>query len=79
MFVGEQLRQAVEIASFESLDGETVKITVSVGVAAYPEDGRSLWDVIKMADTALYMAKTGGRNKVVPYQKDMKVNIEEQE
>ncbi|MCD6319741.1 MAG: GGDEF domain-containing protein, partial [Candidatus Desulfofervidaceae bacterium] len=79
VFVGEQLRQAVEIASFESLDGETVKITVSVGVAAYPEDGRSLWDVIKMADTALYMAKTGGRNKVVPYQKDMKVNIEEQE
>jgi diguanylate cyclase (GGDEF)-like protein len=40
------------------------KITISVGVAAYPEDADSPEDLINNADTALYKAKKNGRNQV---------------
>jgi len=45
--------------------------TISMGVAAYPEDGRSMRQLIQKADAALYAAKTGGRNKVVAYSGDI--------
>jgi len=44
-------------------DGERVRATLSVGVAAYPVDGGG--DVLHAADHALYDAKRAGRNRVV--------------
>lgn len=40
-------------------------VTVSMGVAQFPEDGTDPGDVIEKADRALYHAKIMGRNKVV--------------
>jgi len=40
------------------------KLTVSIGVATFPDDGSSLKQVIKNADQALYKAKDGGRDRV---------------
>lgn len=39
-------------------------LTVSAGVAAFPDDGASCADVVRKANEALYRAKAGGRNKV---------------
>jgi len=39
-------------------------VTVSIGVAAFPEHGEALEDVIQAADKALYESKRGGRNRV---------------
>ena len=59
-----QLRSAVALARFQ-IPGETsVSITVSVGVAAFPDDGRSWEKVLQQADMALYRAKQGGRDRV---------------
>ena len=44
---------------------ERGQVTVSIGVAAFPEHGDSPEAVVKAADTALYAAKGGGRNRVV--------------
>jgi diguanylate cyclase (GGDEF)-like protein len=41
-----------------------VKITVSIGVASYPEDAVSRIDLVTAADAALYRSKKGGRNQV---------------
>jgi diguanylate cyclase (GGDEF)-like protein len=40
-------------------------VTVSIGVAAYPEHGDTPEGLVKAADVALYQAKTGGRNRIV--------------
>lgn len=39
-------------------------ITISAGVASYPEHGRTPAELVKAADTALYRAKEAGRNRV---------------
>ncbi|MCL7714563.1 sensor domain-containing diguanylate cyclase [Stenotrophomonas mori] len=41
------------------------RITVSLGVAAWPADGTAVADVLKQADERLYAAKRAGRNRVV--------------
>jgi len=43
------------------------KKTLSVGIAYYPEQGRSIWQVIKYADMALYKAKENGRDQIVEF------------
>ncbi len=45
-------------------DGKKIKITVSIGLSSFPEDGNNLEELIKVADKALYRAKQTGRNKV---------------
>ena len=43
---------------------EKEKVTVSGGVACYPEDGRDVEEMLKKADDALYKAKKEGRNRI---------------
>lgn len=38
--------------------------TITVGVATYPQDGKTVEEVIRSADRALYAAKEEGRNRV---------------
>lgn len=40
-------------------------ITMSMGVAAYPEKGGRMDELLRVADTALYKAKQEGRDKVI--------------
>ena len=41
-----------------------VRITASVGIAVFPEHGNTPHSLLEAADTALYQAKTAGRNRV---------------
>jgi diguanylate cyclase (GGDEF)-like protein len=62
--VAERLRLTVEHANF-SFDGIAIPVTVSAGVAAYPEflaAGPS--ELLGAADSMLYEAKRSGRNRV---------------
>ncbi len=46
--------------------GETLRrITVSIGVAAFPQHGTSAAPLLRLADEALYRAKAGGKDRVV--------------
>ncbi|MCG9595449.1 GGDEF domain-containing protein [Vibrio sp. Isolate25] len=46
------------------------KLTVSAGVAIFPEDGDSLPELTRCADKAMYAAKHGGKNQYRYYQLD---------
>lgn len=60
----ELLRRSVDSTLFQLPDGLKLRITVSIGVASYPEDAESMPDLYKKADERLYDAKLGGRNCV---------------
>ncbi len=59
----ERLRSAVESATF-GLPASNDRLTVSVGVAVYPEDADDASSLLAAADSALYTAKRAGRNTV---------------
>ena len=49
------------------LEDRSLHITISIGVAAYPDDAQDPIELVELADTALYRAKRGGRNRVCAY------------
>lgn len=52
------------------------KITISLGIASFPADGKDAEDLIQKADSAMYYAKQMGRNKIVAYSEDIKLLLE---
>lgn len=73
MKIAERLRAAVERQPFDIGGGKTASITVSIGVATYPQQVNSLEALVKAADVALYAAKQGGRNRVCRFETEMAV------
>jgi diguanylate cyclase len=65
--IAERIRENVEKTSIELSDKTKINITVSVGVACYPEPVQDFKMLREKADMALYEAKRTGRNKVVLY------------
>jgi diguanylate cyclase (GGDEF)-like protein len=64
--VAERIRAAIARMPLAA-EGKSVAASVSVGVASFPEDGRTLDTLAARADRALYEAKQRGRNCVVRY------------
>jgi diguanylate cyclase (GGDEF)-like protein len=56
------------------LEGQPLFVSASVGIAAYPENGRDAETLLKNADTAMYGAKNGGRNNYRFYLAEMHEN-----
>ena len=57
------------------IDEMSFSVGCSIGIALYPEDGRSLDELIKCADTAMYLVKARGRGSFRFYQPQMNVNL----
>ena len=63
--VAERLRLAVEAHPFPQGQSQPLgKVTVSVGVATFPDDATTHEKLLEAADRALYQAKAAGRNLV---------------
>ncbi len=61
----ERLRKRIESHKFENGHKQpNKKLTVSIGLAAYPEHAGTAFELIEQADKALYEAKYAGRNTV---------------
>ena len=61
----ERIRKAIEGFSLKTEEFGELSITVSMGVATYPEDADGVQELVREADKALYAAKEGGKNQVV--------------
>jgi diguanylate cyclase (GGDEF)-like protein len=68
----DRLRELVEEEPIEGEDLQPLgKLTLSLGVASFPEHGDDLEKLLDRADKALYYAKKYGRNKAAIYNQDM--------
>ncbi|MBI4549369.1 MAG: sensor domain-containing diguanylate cyclase [Candidatus Omnitrophica bacterium] len=68
----ERLRKEVEAFDYPGLKGEKLKVTISLGVASFPDHGDDVEGLIEKADIALYACKEGGRNCARVYDPVMK-------
>ncbi|MCK9336705.1 MAG: diguanylate cyclase [Arcobacteraceae bacterium] len=64
--IAEKIRIAFAAKKIKAGNGHFSK-TISIGCSIFPEHGDTFWKCIKYADTALYAAKEGGRDRVVVY------------
>ncbi len=63
----EQLRGEVAKLELRYGDKPLGPVTISLGVAAFPDHARESEELLRCADEALYTAKQAGRNRVVAY------------
>jgi diguanylate cyclase (GGDEF)-like protein len=62
----ESLRELVARTPIElSARGETIQVTVSTGLASFPQDGQDAAQLFALADERMFQAKREGRNRVV--------------
>ena len=64
IFTAEKICKAVSEHPLKLVNGNDVQVTISLGVATYPQDGQTPQEMIKYADDCLYIAKENGRNQV---------------
>ena len=62
--VAERIRAGVAALG---LEGAQEELTVSVGIATFPEDAALMEELVDKADWAMYLAKRHGRDRVVPF------------
>lgn len=72
--VAEKIRNTLNL-SFE-IEGRSLNISSSIGVAIYPEHGSDEKTLLKNADTAMYFAKEKGRNTVRVFELTMKKGVQ---
>lgn len=63
LLAAERVRESVEAHDMP----QGLKVTISIGVASYPDDGSEIEPLIKKADEALFRAKENGRNQVMSH------------
>jgi diguanylate cyclase (GGDEF)-like protein len=72
LVAAERFRMEIENHKFSVIrqgkPSEPHQITISIGVASFPDDSSDPIELMEMADSALYHAKREGRNRVCAYQ-----------
>ena len=77
LIAAERVRSAVEQHEFHATRQESLQennyfhITISIGIAAFPDDGKDPLQLVEFADSALYRAKRSGRNRACAYRYSM--------
>ncbi|UCF74968.1 MAG: GGDEF domain-containing protein [Betaproteobacteria bacterium] len=64
--VAERIRKSIESSPLTTRD-KKVALTVSIGIAGYPNQGHDLDTVVERADHAMYASKNGGKNRITLY------------
>jgi len=64
--VAERIRKSAEKRQIKAYDS-TLRVTLSIGLAIYPSDGKLLEELMDKADWALYRAKSQGRNCTIAF------------
>jgi len=71
--VAKKILQSFEVP--HQLDGHSITIGASIGIATYPEGSDDIQELIKAADTAMYHAKGAGRNSFQFFSTEMQERV----
>jgi len=63
----ERIRKVIEASDYPGPNNEKLKVTISMGIATYPEHSKTEEGLIKKADIAMYKSKENGRNRATIY------------
>lgn len=75
--VAERIRESVSTYIFSGMDAMPLgKITISIGISAYPELASTPEEVTEQADRALYQVKSQGKNQSLVYTRDPRTRQE---
>lgn len=71
--VAEKLRMCIEKEHFSGAENSQPgqRLTISIGISHFPGDSSDVYDLMNLADTALYEAKKQGRNKCIGWEPTM--------
>jgi len=64
--VAKRLQRALDVTPVYEQDGDSLKMSVSLGVSGFPWGGDTVDEVVQWADTHMYAAKTSRKNNTVP-------------
>ncbi len=69
--IAERVRKDIEITYFQNEEAlPDGKMTISLGLATFPDDAGSVRELINNADQALYKAKNAGKNRVILFDQE---------
>jgi len=71
IILGERLRQVIAESPITVSDDLQIRITLSVGIAVFPDHAQNESELIGAADAALYKAKQMGRNRVCMFEPEL--------
>ncbi len=71
IILGERLRQVIAESPITVSDDLQIRITLSVGIAVFPDHAQNESELIGAADAALYKAKQMGRNRVYMFEPEL--------
>ena len=63
----EEIRRYLSDNTFDlkdSIKTKNINITLSFGIASYPRDSKNVIDLLRVADSSLFRAKKGGKNRI---------------
>jgi two-component system cell cycle response regulator len=72
--IAESIRSTVEAHPFPASTNDltqTMHITISLGVATFPDDGFAALEIVQKADQALFRAKLSGRNRTCGFDREV--------
>jgi diguanylate cyclase (GGDEF)-like protein/PAS domain S-box-containing protein len=72
--VAEKVRDA--IAEAVDIEGQSYQSSASIGVTLLPQSGQTAQDLLREADTAMYRAKSEGRNGIAFFESAMQAEVE---
>jgi diguanylate cyclase (GGDEF)-like protein len=75
LLVASKVRQTLEQPVV--VDGVAYTANGSIGVTLFPKKGDTVDELLREADTAMYRAKNGGRNRIEFFEAEMKAEVEE--
>lgn len=65
--IAERVRERVEKHCFTSRSGKDIRVTASIGIAAFPENAKTREDLLRIADDTMYASKKSGKNCVTVF------------